>query len=73
MVVMAPFTNMPDDVKKMAQDTTAAIGAGTLNPFKGPVFKNDGTQVAKEGEAVPDKDILSMNWYVKGIDDKLPS
>jgi basic membrane protein A len=72
MVVMAPFTNMPDDVKKMAEGTTAAIASGTLNPFKGPVVKNDGTVVAKEGEVVADKDILSMNWYVKGIDDKLP-
>jgi simple sugar transport system substrate-binding protein len=73
MVVMAPFTNMPADVKTMAESTTAAIGAAKLNPFKGPVMKNDGTVVAKEGEAVPDKDILSMNWYVKGIDDKLPT
>ena len=30
MVVMAPYTNMPDDVKKMAEDTEAAITAGKL-------------------------------------------
>ncbi len=28
--------------------------------------------MVKEGAVLPDKDILSMNWYVKGIDDKLP-
>ena len=69
---MAPFANMPDDVKAMAEATTAAIGSGQLNPFKGPVMKQDGTVVAKEGESVSDKEILGMNWYVKGIDDKLP-
>ena len=30
MVVMAPYTNMPDDVKKLAMDTEAAIVAGKL-------------------------------------------
>ena len=72
MVNMSPFMNMPDDIKAMATATTAAIKSGKLNPFKGPVMKQDGTVAAKEGEAVADKDILGMNWYVKGIDDKVP-
>lgn len=71
-VVMAPYTNMPDDVKKMAEETQAAITSGALHPFKGPIYKQDGTLAVKEGEVLPDKDILSMNWYVKGIDDTVP-
>lgn len=71
-VVMAPYTNMPDDVKAMAQATEAAIKSGTLHPFKGPIYKQDGALVVKEGEALPDGQILSMNWYIKGIDDKVP-
>jgi simple sugar transport system substrate-binding protein len=67
-VKMAPFTNMPDDVKKMAEDTVAAISAGKLDPFGGKITKQDGTVVDK----VDDGMILGMNWYVKGIDDKLP-
>jgi basic membrane protein A and related proteins len=67
-VVMAPFTNMPEDVAKMAAETTAAIKAGTLNPFGGKITKQDGTMVENLG----DGDILGMNWYVKGVDDKLP-
>ncbi len=72
MVHMAAYANMPDDVKKMAQDTQAAIKAGKLHPFKGPIFKQDGSEAVKAGANLPDKDILSMNWYVKGIDDKIP-
>ncbi|NMD07391.1 MAG: BMP family ABC transporter substrate-binding protein [Phyllobacteriaceae bacterium] len=67
-VSMAPYTNMPEDVAKMATETAAAIAAGTLNPFKGPITKQDGTVV----ETVDDGMILGMNWYVKGVDDKLP-
>ena len=37
VIVMAPYTNMPDDAKKLASDTEAAIKAGTLHPFKCPV------------------------------------
>jgi len=71
-VSMAPYTNMPDDVKAMALATEASIKSGALNPFKGPIYKQDGTLAVKDGEALPDGQILSMNWYIKGIDDKVP-
>jgi basic membrane protein A len=73
MVVMAPYTNMPDDVKKMAMDTEAAITKGTLHPFKCPVTGQDGTAVpCKGGSRLDNSQILSMDFYVKGIDDKVP-
>jgi basic membrane protein A and related proteins len=73
MVVMAPFTNMPDDVKKMAMDAEAAIIAGKLHPFKCPVVDQSGKIVeCKAGDHLDDGQILGMNFYVKGIDDKIP-
>jgi basic membrane protein A and related proteins len=73
MFVMAPYTNMPDDVKAMAQATEAAITKGTLHPFKCPVVGQDGKEVeCKGGEHLADGQILGMNFYVKGIDDKFP-
>lgn len=73
MVVMSPYKNMPDDVKKLAQETEAAIKSGAFNPFKCPVFKQDGTQVECKGNgALSDEQVLGMNFFVKGIDDKLP-
>jgi basic membrane protein A len=73
LVVMAPYTNMPDDVKKMAMDAEAKIKAGTLHPFKCPVVDQDGKTVeCKGGDHLDDSQILSMNFYVKGVDDKIP-
>jgi len=73
MFAMAPYTNMPDDVKKMAEDAQAAITAGKLHPFKCPVVGQDGKEVECKGGANLDAgQILGMNFYVKGIDDKLP-
>ena len=73
MVVMAPYTNMPDDVKKLAEETEAAITEGKLFPFKCPVVGQDGKEVeCKGGDHLADGQVLGMNFYVKGIDDKIP-
>jgi basic membrane protein A and related proteins len=73
MVVMAPFTNMPDDVKKLAEDTEAGITEGKLFPFKCPVVGQDGKAVeCKGGDHLDDGQVLGMNFYVKGIDDTIP-
>ncbi|MGA8651449.1 MAG: BMP family ABC transporter substrate-binding protein [Xanthobacteraceae bacterium] len=73
MVVMAPYTNMPDDVKKLAMETEAAIKAGTLHPFKCPIVDQDNATVAcNDGNHLSDLQIRSMNVYVKGIDEKVP-
>ena len=72
LVVMAPYTNMPDDVKKLAEDTEAAIIADKLFPFKCPVVGQDGKAVECKGDHLDDGQVLGMNFYVKGIDDKVP-
>ena len=70
-VKLAPYTNMPDDVKAMAEATEKKI-AGGWNPFTGPIDKQDGTPWLKDGEVADDGTLLGMNFYVKGVDDKLP-
>ena len=70
-VVMAPYTNLPDDVVAMAKATEEKI-IGGWEPFTGPITKQDGTEAAAAGVRLDDGAILGMNWYIKGIDDKLP-
>ncbi|MEI9410042.1 BMP family ABC transporter substrate-binding protein [Mesorhizobium sp. Cs1299R1N1] len=70
-VKLAPYTNMPDDVKAMAEATEKKI-AGGWNPFTGPIAKQDGSAWLKDGEVADDGTLLGMNFYVKGVDDKLP-
>jgi len=73
MFLMAPYTNMPDEVKKMATETQAAITDGTLHPFKCPVIDQDGKAVeCKGGTHLADEQILGMAFYVKGVDDRIP-
>ena len=70
-VVMAPYTNMPDDVKALAEETEAKIKAG-FEPFTGPIKKQDGSEWLKDGEVAEDGVLLGLNFYVAGVDDKLP-
>jgi basic membrane protein A len=73
MVVMAPYTNMPADVKALAEKTQSEIEAGTLHPFKCPVYGQDGKEIPCQGGThLADGQILGMNFYVKGIDQKFP-
>ncbi|MGB7285561.1 MAG: BMP family ABC transporter substrate-binding protein [Salaquimonas sp.] len=71
-VVMAPYWNMPYDVAAMARTTEEHIRTGGLDPFTGPITKQDGTEWLKEGETADIGTLLGMNFYVKGVDDQLP-
>jgi basic membrane protein A len=47
-VVMAPYTNLPEDVVAMAKETEAKIKGG-WEPFTGPITKQDGSVAAEDG------------------------
>ena len=72
-VEMAPYTNMPADVKKFAMESEAALRSGKLVAFKCPVMDQQGKAVpCKGGDRLDAGQIRSMNWFVKGINAKLP-
>lgn len=73
ILTMAPYTNMPDDVKQMAEELEAKVASGEVNPFAGPINKQDGSVWLKEGEVADDGTLLGMNFYVEGVDDQLPN
>jgi basic membrane protein A len=73
MFEMAAYTNMPENVKAMAEKTEAAIASGELRPFECPIFDQDGRKLeCEDGDHLSDAQILSMNVYLKGIDDRIP-
>lgn len=69
---MAPYTNMPEDLAAMAEETEQAIVSGDLVVFTGPITKQDGSVWLEEGEVATDEELLSLNFYVEGVDDQLP-
>ncbi|MZR31335.1 BMP family ABC transporter substrate-binding protein [Sneathiella litorea] len=73
MVELAPYNEaIPADVVALAEETRKGIEDGSILPFAGPFNKQDGSVGAKEGEALDDGTLLGLNWYVEGVEGKLP-
>ena len=72
VVQMAPFTNMPMDVKAFAENIKSAISKGEYFAFTGPIKDNTGKLQLKDGEIADDAHLNSMMYYVEGIDAKVP-
>ena len=71
-VEISELTNLPDDVVAMAKETTAKISSGEFHPFTGPIKKQDGSVFLEDGKVIDDGTLAGMNFYVMGVDDKLP-
>ena len=70
---LAPFNDqVPADVKALVEAKKAEIKAGNVRVFDGPVKAQDGTIKAQAGESLSDGDLKGMNWYIDGVEGKLP-
>ncbi len=74
MIELAKYNDaIPADVVNIAEATKAAIIDGSLKPFAGPFNKQDGTEAVAAGEELDDDALLGMDWYVEGVQGKLPN
>jgi simple sugar transport system substrate-binding protein len=71
-VEMAPFTNMPDEVKAKAQAVKDAIRDGEYFAFTGPIYDNEGNLQIADGVVADRAHLDTMMYYVEGIDARLP-
>ena len=72
MLKMAPYLNMPDDVKALAEKTESDIASGAILPFKGPIKAQDGSPKVADGQQLDDGQIAGMDWLAEGIEGQLP-
>jgi simple sugar transport system substrate-binding protein len=73
MVVMAPLNSaIPPEAVKVFETKKAALIAGTLNPFAGPIKDNTGKEMVAANAVMPEATFNSLNWYVEGIDGSVP-
>ena len=73
MIKLAPMNEaVPQEVADLVAEKEAAIKAGEFHPFQGPIKNQDGEEVVAEGSAMTDEELLKMEWYVEGVQGKLP-
>jgi len=73
MIKLAPLNKaIPEPVVKLVEKDKKEIMSGKLHPFAGPVVDQAGTVRVAAGTNISDKDLNSMDYYVKGVDSAYP-
>jgi simple sugar transport system substrate-binding protein len=70
--VVAISDQVPADVKELVAKTKAAIADGSSPVFKGPLVDNTGKEVLAKDAVADDKMLGGLNFYVKGVEGKVP-
>lgn len=73
MVVLTPLNpSVPPQLVATLKARRQAIIAGTLKPFGGPLKDNTGVLRVPAGHALSERDLMTINWYVEGIEGAVP-
>jgi basic membrane protein A len=57
---------------KIFEDRKGAIASGRLVPFAGPLKDNTGAMKVAAGTALTDQQLMSIDWYVEGVEGAVP-
>ena len=73
MVSLAPINPVVSrDVVVVVEAKQDAIRNGSFHPFQGPVNDQAGSVRIASGTTISDADLQKMDWYVQGVQGKLP-
>jgi simple sugar transport system substrate-binding protein len=74
MISMPPFgPSVPKDLQKQILKLKSDIMAGKLHPFAGPVVDQSGKERVPAGKTISDEDLEKMDYFVPGVDAKMPN
>jgi len=73
MISLAPMNPVvPADVIAVVKAKEDAIRTDSFHPFQGPVRDQKGDVRIASGTTISDADLQKMDWYVQGVQGKLP-
>ena len=64
--------DVPDDAKQALDKVKSGLKDGSFAIWKGPIVGQDGKDVLKKDEVADDKFLSGINFYVKGVEGKVP-
>ncbi|MBE7939567.1 MULTISPECIES: BMP family ABC transporter substrate-binding protein [Ramlibacter] len=64
--------DVPDEAKKKLDEVKAGLKDGSLVIWKGPITDNTGKVVVEKDKAADDAFLGGINFYVKGVEGKVP-
>lgn len=73
MVKMSPLNPVvPADAAKAYDAKLKVLSDGSFHPFQGPIKDQSGKVRVAAGAVMPMKELLSINYYVQGIEGAIP-
>jgi len=63
---------VPADIKTKVATIKAGLKDGSFSIWKGPLLGQDGKEVLKKDEVADDKFLGGVNFYLKGVEGKVP-
>ncbi len=67
-----PWEKLPKGIANRVENAKQAMINGTLDPFAGPLYNQDGQLVVDEGETLNDEQLWGMDFFVRGIIGTIP-
>jgi basic membrane protein A and related proteins len=64
---------VPADAKAKVDDVKAGLKSGSFAIWKGPIVDESGKEILKAGQVADDAFLVGINFYVKGVEGKVPS
>ena len=64
--------DVPADIKTKVGEIKSGLKDGSFVIWKGPIVDNTGKEVLKKGDVADDKFLGGLNFYVKGVEGKVP-
>ena len=65
---LAPFGNsVPEETQMLVLDTVEGLRDGSISPFTGPIYDQDGEIRIAEGETATDEYLQGVDWLVQGV------
>jgi simple sugar transport system substrate-binding protein len=65
--------DVPASVVALLKAVEADIASGKRHPFTGPMLDNEGKERLARGQTITDETLLKMDYYVEGVQGKLPT
>ena len=65
--------DVPEDAKKKLDEVKAGLKDGSYSIWKGPIMGQDGKEILAKDAVADDKFLSGINFYVKGVEGKVPS
>jgi basic membrane protein A len=65
--------DVPEDAKKKLDEVKAGLKDGSFSIWKGPIVGQDGKEILAKDAVADDKFLSGINFYVKGVEGKVPS